>query len=94
MRISHKELKRKINQEILNISDKQLFMSYAFSSYLTDMAETVTGRYKRKIKVHIFYDEAENAKIAYTDSNDIFINVGNIITKTFLKLGEHYMKQG
>lgn len=83
MRISHKELKRKINQEILNISDKQLFMSYAFSSYLTDMAETVTGRYKRKIKVHIFYDEAENAKIAYTDSNDIFINVGNIITKTF-----------
>lgn len=83
MRISHKELKRKINQEKLNISDKQLFMSHAFSSYLTDMAETVTGRYKRKIKVHVFYDEAENAKIAYTDNNYIFINVGNIITKTF-----------
>lgn len=83
MRVSHKELKRKINQEQLKITDRELFSSRAFSGFLTDMAEAATKRYKRKIKVHVFYDESENAKTAYTDNEIISINAGNEITRSF-----------
>ena len=74
MRVSHKELKRKINQEQLKITDRELFCSRAFAGFLTDMAEAATKRYKRKIKVHVFYDESENAKTAYTD-NESFLSM-------------------
>ena len=83
MRVSHKELKRKINQEQLKITDRELFSSRAFAGFLTDMAEAATKRYKRKIEVHVFYDESETAKTAYTDNNKIFINAGNAITRSF-----------
>lgn len=83
MRVSHKELKRKINQEQLKITDRELFCSRAFAGFLTDMAEAATKRYKRKIKVHVFYDESENAKTAYTDNEIISINAGNSVTRSF-----------
>lgn len=83
MRVSHKELKRKINQEELKITDKELFSSRAFAGFLTDMAEAATKRYKRKIRVHLFYDESETAKTACTDNEIIFINAGNAITRSF-----------
>ena len=47
------------------------------------MAEAATKRYKRKIKVHVFYDESENAKTAYTDNEIISINAGNSVTRSF-----------
>lgn len=83
MRVSHKELKRKINQQMLKITDQELFSSRAFAGFLTDMAEATTKRYKRKIKVFMFYDEKEDAKVAYTDNEKIFINAGNKITRSF-----------
>ena len=61
MRVSHKELKRKINQQMLKITDQELFSSRAFAGFLTDMAEATTKHYKRKIKVFMFYDEKEDA---------------------------------
>lgn len=83
MRVSHKELKRRINEEQLKITDKELFSSRAFAGFLTDMAEAATKRYKRKIKVHVFYDESESAKTAYTDNEMIYINAGNSVTRSF-----------
>ena len=54
MRVSHKELKRKINQEQLKITDRELFCSRAFAGILTGMADAATTRYKRKIKFPVF----------------------------------------
>lgn len=83
MRVSHKEIRRRIYQEQLKITDEELFSSAAFAAYLTDIAETATGRYKRKIGVMTFYDISEGAKIAYTDNKRIAINAGNHITRSF-----------
>lgn len=83
MRVSHKELKRRINQEKTKITDKELFSSRAFSGFLTDMAEAATQRYQRKINVLVYYDESETAKTGFTDNERIYINAGNQITRSF-----------
>lgn len=83
MRTSHREIKRRINEEKSKVTDTELFLSKAFAAYLTDMAEAVTKRYKRSIKVVTYMDEDVNASIAYTDNRCIYINVGNYLTKTF-----------
>ena len=83
MRTSHREIKRRINNETANITDKELFSSSAFSAYLTDMAETVSGRYNRKMRVSCFWDTSESAFIANTDNKVIRINTGNFITQSF-----------
>ena len=72
-----------INEEIPKITDEELFRSAAFAAYLTDIAETVTERYKRKIMVQTGYDTSEGARLAYTDDEKIFINTGNYITNSF-----------
>ena len=79
MRTSHKEMRRKINAEVSKITDEELFSSAAFAAYLTDIAEAVTKRYKRRLRVETIYDTSENAMIACTNNRNILINTGNYI---------------
>ena len=83
MRTSHKRMQHLINEEIPKITDEELFRSAAFAAYLTDIAETVTGRYKRHIKVRTGYNTRDDARLAYTDNEEIYINTGNYITRSF-----------
>lgn len=87
MRTSHREIKKRINQIKYNISDEEFFSSKAFAAYLTDMAEAITRRYKRNIRVATFFDTSENAPIAYTNNKEININAGNYITMSFPNRG-------
>lgn len=82
MRTSHKEMRRKINAEVSKITDEELFSSAAFAAYLTDIAEAVTKRYKRKLRVETIYDTSENAMIACTNNRNILINTGNYISQS------------
>lgn len=83
MRTSHITIRRQIENEKLKITDRELFSSKPFSDYLTDIAETASKRYKRKIKVMTYWDDKPDARIAYTDNEYIFINAGNRITRSF-----------
>ena len=71
MRTSHKEMRRKINAEVSKITDEELFSSAAFAAHLTDIAEAVTKRYKRRLRVETIYDTSENAMIACTNNRNI-----------------------
>ena len=82
MRTSHKEMRRKINTEVSKITDEELFSSAAFAAYLTDIAEAVTKRYKRRLRVETIYDTSENAMIACTNNRNILINTGNYISQS------------
>ena len=82
MRTSHKEMRRKINAEVSKITDEELFSSAAFAAYLTDIAEAVTKRYKRRLRVETIYDTSENAMIACTNNRNILINTGNYISQS------------
>ena len=83
MRTSHLALRKRIENEKLNITDEQLFASNAYAAYLTDLAEAASKRYKRSIKVKTYWDDSENADIACTDNRRISINAGNHITQSF-----------
>ena len=75
-------MRRKINAEVSKITDEELFSSAAFAAYLTDIAEAVTKRYKRKLRVETIYDTSENAMIACTNNRNILINTGNYISQS------------
>ena len=51
-----------IMDEKKKLTDEQVFASRQFAAYLTDLAESVTGRYKRYSKVDTFYDADEEAE--------------------------------
>lgn len=82
MRTSHKEMRRRINNEVSKITEEELLKSRAFAAYLTDIAEAVTQRYRRKLRVKTIYDPSEGATVASTDNQDILINTGNYITES------------
>ncbi len=65
------------------ITDRQLFGSPSYASYLTDLAEAASKRYKRSIKVKTYWDEDENAQVAWTNNRTITINTGNRISQSF-----------
>ena len=75
-------MRRKINAEVSKITDEELFSSAAFAAYLTDIAEAVTKRYKRRLRVETIYDTSENAMIACTNNRNILINTGNYISQS------------
>ncbi len=83
MRTSHLSIRKMIEDEKGKITDVQLFASSAYASYLTDIAEAATNRYKRSVKVRTFWDEDENAQIAWTDNRVITINTGNRVSRSF-----------
>jgi hypothetical protein len=83
MRTSHLALQRRIESERFKITDQELFASQAYSAFLTDMAEAATKRYKRKTQVRCYWDEDEDAAVAFTNNRTISINAANFLTQSF-----------
>ena len=48
MRTSHLSIKRMIADEKSKLTDEQIFASSRYAAYLTDIAEGITKRYRRK----------------------------------------------
>jgi len=76
LRTSHRNIHKMINDVKVKITDEELFTSNAFKGYLEDIAEVVSKRYKRPIRLNVFYDE-NNSFQACTDNRVITINAGN-----------------
>ena len=83
MRTSHIAIKRMIANEKNKLTDEQIFASSRYAAYLTDIAEGITGRYKRNCKVNVYWDESPNAEIAHTNNRLISLNCGNFLTRSF-----------
>jgi cobalamin biosynthesis protein CobT len=83
MRNKHLELRRRIEDAKLKITDAELFASRLYASVLSDIAETVSHRFRRKCKVFVFWDDAEGAMAACTNNRQIKINAGNFLTRSF-----------
>ncbi|MCL2841445.1 MAG: hypothetical protein FWE05_11835, partial [Defluviitaleaceae bacterium] len=81
MRISHLELRRRLNDTKSKITNKQFFKSSLFKGYLADMADATGNRYKKPIKINLDWDSSDNADVAFTDNQLIYINAGNPMTK-------------
>lgn len=84
MRTSHLTIRKRIENEKLNITDEQFFASRAYAAYLADLAEAATKRYRqRTVHVRTYWDDSPGAEIACTNNRTIVINAGNHITRSF-----------
>lgn len=84
MRTSHLAIRKRIENEKLNITDEQLFASRAYAAYLTDLAEAATKRYRNhRVHVRTYWDDSPGADVACTNNKTIVINAGNRITRSF-----------
>ena len=83
MRNKHLEVRRRIEDTKLAITDAELFGSRLYGSVLSDLAETTTRRYRRKCRVLTYWDESPGAKVASTDNRTIKINAANRFTASF-----------
>lgn len=83
MRTSHTAIRRRIADEKSRLTDEQLFASPQFATYLTDIAEGTTSRYRRKSSVRTYWDALPHADIAHTDNRTITVNAGNYLTRGF-----------
>lgn len=83
MRTSHIAIRKRIENEKLQITDEQLFASRAYAAYLTDLAEAATGRYKRHVTVRTYWDDSPDGDLAWTNNKTITINAGNHVTQSF-----------
>ena len=79
MRTSHVQIAKLVNDEKSKITEEQLFSSAQFTAYLMDIAEAASKRYKRPVKVQLYWD-AEDDNCAYTDNQTIVINSANPFT--------------
>ncbi|MCL2776109.1 MAG: nitric oxide reductase activation protein NorD [Oscillospiraceae bacterium] len=82
-KISHTQIRKHIAETKTAITDKELFTSSVFTSYLNGITENASGRYGRKSNVVTEWDDRPDAFAAYTDNIDIVINAGNRITQSF-----------
>ena len=83
MRTSHLAIQRKIDDEKSKLTDEQIFGSRTFEAYLEDIAEAVSRRYKRKLRVKLLWDTSQGSVSAYTDNTKIIINSGNYIPMSY-----------
>lgn len=83
MRVSHKEIRRRVNEARSNITDEQFFQSTDFSAYLMDMVEAASMRYDRPIWIDTIWDPSPGSLLAETDNRVITINCANHITHSF-----------
>lgn len=77
----------KTNKGIL--SDRGLFLSPRFLSFLSKIVMFITGRYKRRVKI-IIIDDVENKKAASTNNEKIIINYANPIVSSRQTREEKY----
>lgn len=82
MRNKHLEVRRRIQDAKLQITDAELFGSPLYASVLSDLAETATHRFRRKCKVQVFWNESSDF-VAATNSRIIRINSANPLTSSF-----------
>lgn len=83
MRTSHLAISKKIKNEKSKVTDEELFCSKEYQAYLMDMAEAVTKRYRRPLKVRTMWNLEPGAPIAYTDNRTITINCANHASSSF-----------
>ena len=83
MRTSHIAIRKRIENEKLQITDEQLFASRAYAADLTELAEAATGRYKRHVTVRTYWDDSPEGDLAWTNNKTITINAGNSVTQSF-----------
>ena len=83
MRNKHLELRRRIEDTKLAITDAELFGSRLYGAVLSDIAESVTHRYRRKCRVLTYWDESPDADAASTNNRTIKINAANRLTASF-----------
>lgn len=83
MRNKHLELRRRIEDTKLAITDAELFGSRLYGAVLSDIAESVTHRYRRKCRVLTYWDESPDADVASTNNRTIKINAANRLTASF-----------
>lgn len=83
MRNKHLELRRRIEDTKLAITDAELFGSRLYGAVLSDIAESVTHRYRRKCRVLTYWDESPDAEVASTNNRTIKINAANHLTASF-----------
>lgn len=83
MHADFNKLKRQIMKNSDQITDRELFASSAYADYQSHLAEAATRRYRSGVHVHIFWDESEDADVAYTDNTTISENAANSITASF-----------
>lgn len=77
MRTSHRKIERLVQEKVKTITDRELFTSPAYEGYLTDIAETVSGRYRRALPVKMLWDDSEHSFAADTDNDHIRINAAS-----------------
>lgn len=83
MRNKHLELRRRIEDTKLAITDAELFGSRLYGAVLSDIAESVTHRYRRKCRVLTYWDESPDADVGSTNNRTIKINAANHLTASF-----------
>ena len=83
MRTSHIAIHKRIAEKKGKLTDEEFFSSPQYAAYLTDIAEGITKRYHRSSRVKTFYDDSEDAEVAFTDNRVITINAGNFLTRCF-----------
>lgn len=82
VRTSHRKIEKLIQEKLYTITDKELFTSPAYEGYLTDIAEAVSGRYRRALPVKMYWDDSPYAFAADTNNERIRINAANPIANT------------
>jgi len=88
LRTSHRNIHKMINDVKSKITDEELFTSNEFAAYLEDIAEVVSKRYKRPIRLRLFHNE-KDAFSASTNNRVITINTGD---KIITNAGNRYIK--
>lgn len=83
MRNKHLEMRRRIEDTKLAITDAELFGSRLYGAVLSDVAEATTHRYRRKCRVLTYWDESPDASVASTNNRTIKINAANRLTASF-----------
>lgn len=86
MIMNQREIKKAISDLKRNIDDKALFCSPSFHDFIQTIVNTVTEKYKDRIKVHLIWQE-ENGTTAYTDGYNITVNMN---TDAFCKGKNRY----
>lgn len=83
VRVNHKLVKQRLNEQRSKISDRQFFSSRLLAGHFEDLAAAQTRRYRynRRVRVNLYWKPREK-HVASTDNMLIRINAGNsMVTK-------------
>jgi len=81
MRASHIKVGQLLKETKTKITNRQFLTSPLYRGFLADMAEATGNRYKKPIRIQLDWNSKEDADVAFTDGNVIYINSANPMTK-------------